>query len=128
IRKVYQSLADCLQIPVGIGRDNYYDFDINEFVKNFKLEVQLVINVLKVLEHENLLTFNENIFLPARAGFTASKELLSDFEKTHLELEPVIKCLLRTYEGILDDLVSIHKKQIAKLTRQTIDEVKKQLN
>jgi len=128
IRKVYQSLADYLQIPVGIGRDNYYDFDINEFVKNFKLEVHLVINALKALAQENLLTFNENIFLPARAGFTASKELLSDFEKTHLELEPVVKCLLRTYEGIVDDLVSIHEKQIAKLTRQTIDEVQKQLN
>jgi ATP-dependent DNA helicase RecQ len=80
------------------------------------------------LEHEDHLAFNENVFLPARAGFTASKELLSDFEKTHSSLEPVIKCLLRTYEGIVDDLVSIHEKQIARLTKQTIDEVKKQLN
>jgi ATP-dependent DNA helicase RecQ len=128
IRKVYQSLADYLQIPVGIGKDNYYDFDINEFVKKFKLDVHLVINVLKVLEQEDLLTFNENIFLPARVTFTVSKELLTDFEETHLQLKPIIKCLLRTYEGIIDDFVSIHEKQIAKLTRQPSDEVKKQLH
>jgi ATP-dependent DNA helicase RecQ len=128
IRKVYQSLADYLQIPVGVGKDDYYDFDINEFVKNFKLDVHLVINVLKVLQQEDHLTFNENIFLPARINFTASKESLTDFEKTHLELEPVIKCLLRTYEGVIDDLVSIHEKQIAQLTKQSIDVVKKQLD
>jgi len=39
----------------------------------------------------------------------------------------VMKCLLRTYEGITDGLVSIHEKQIAKLTKQTIEEIKKQL-
>ena len=128
IRKVYQALADYLQIPVGVGEDNYYDFDINEFVTNFKLDVHLVINVLKVLEQEDHLTFNENIFLPAQVNFTAPKELLTDFEKTHWQLEPVIKCLLRIYEGIGDDLVSIYEKQVAKLTQQSIDEVKKQLN
>ena len=38
-----------------------------------------------------------------------------------------MKCLLRTYEGITDGLVSIHEKQITKLTKQTIEEVKRQL-
>jgi len=127
IRKVYQSLADYLQIPAGLGEGNYYDFDINEFIKNFKLDVHLVVNVLKVLEHEGYLTFDENIFLPAQVNFTVPKELLIDFEQTHPHLGAIMKCLLRTYEGIVDDLVSIHEKQIAKLTRQTIEEVKKQL-
>jgi ATP-dependent DNA helicase RecQ len=128
IRKVYQSLADYLQIPVGLGEGNYYDFDVNEFVKNFKLDVHLVINVLKVLEQEGYLTFTENIFLPAQANFTVPKELLIDFEQAHPQLDPVMKCLLRTYEGIVENLVSIHEKQIAKLTKQSFDEVKKQLN
>ena len=127
IKKVYQSLADYLQIPVGIGEGNYYDFDINEFVKNFELDIHLVMNALKVLEQEGHLTFNENIFLPAHASFIITRELLIDFEKTHPQLDDVMKCLLRTYEGITDGLVSIHEKQITKLTKQTIEEVKRQL-
>lgn len=127
IKKVYQSLADYLQIPVGIGEGGYYDFDISEFVKNFKLDVHLVMNVLKVLEQEDHLTFNENIFLPAHANFIMPRELLIDFEQAHPQLEPLMKCLLRTYEGIADGLVSINEKQIAKLTAQPIEEVKKQL-
>src|SRR5207249_878353 len=121
-------LADYLEIPVGLGKENYYDFDINEFVKNFKLDIHLVINALKVLEQEDHLTFNENIFLPAQANFILPREILIDFEKTCPQLEPLIKCLLRTYEGIADGLVSIHEKQISKLIKQPVEAVKKQLH
>ena len=127
VRKVYQSLADYLQIPVGSGETCYYDFDLNEFVKNFKLDIHLVINVLKVLEQEGHLTFNENIFLPAQVKFLITKELLLEFEQSHPALEPLMKCLLRTYEGIFDNRVSIYEKQIAKLTRKKIEEVKNEL-
>lgn len=127
IRKVYQSLADYLQIPVGSGEGGYYDFDLNEFVKNFKLDVHLVINTLKVLEQEGHLAFNENIFLPSQVKFVVPKDSLIDFEQSHPDLEPVMKCLLRTYEGIYDNRVSVHEKQIAKLTRKKIEDVKNEL-
>ena len=127
IRKVYQALADYLQIPVGSGENGYFDFDLNEFAKNFKLDIHLAINVLKVLEQEGHLTFNESIFLPSQVKFTVAKELLLDFEKSHPQLEPVMKCLLRTYEGVYDNRVSVHEKQIAKLTWKKIDEVKNDL-
>ncbi|QEC67556.1 RecQ family ATP-dependent DNA helicase [Panacibacter ginsenosidivorans] len=127
IRKIYQALADYLQIPVGSGEGCYYDFDLNEFVKNFKLDIHLVINVLKVLEQEGHLTFNESIFLPSQVKFLVAKELLLDFEQSHPSLEPVIKCLLRTYEGVYNNRVSVHERQIAKLTRKKIEEVRSEL-
>lgn len=123
IRKVYQALADYLQIPVGAGEGGYFDFDLNEFIKNFKLDIHLVINVLKVLEQEGHLTFNDSIFLPSQVKFTIAKELLLAFEESHPKLEPVMKCLLRTYEGVYDNRVSIHERQIAKLTWKKTEEV-----
>jgi ATP-dependent DNA helicase RecQ len=127
IKKVYQSLADYLQIPVGLGEGNYYDFDLIDFSKNFKLDVHLVMNVLKVLEHEGHLAFNENIFLPSQVNFMAPKEMLESFEQSHPELEPVIKCLLRTYEGIYDNRISINERLVAKLASTPIEKVKEQL-
>jgi ATP-dependent DNA helicase RecQ len=127
IKKVYQSIADYLDIPVGVGEGNYYDFDLLEFSKNFKYDVHLVINVLKALESEGHLSFNENIFLPSQVNFTAPKELLEDFENAHPDLEPVIKCLLRTYEGIYDNRVSVNEQNIAKLSKRTPEAVKDQL-
>ena len=127
IRKVYQALADYLQIPVGSGEGCYYDFDLNEFVKNFKLDIHLVINTLKVLEHEGHLTFNESIFLPSQVKFLVTKEDLLEFEQTHPSLEELVKCLLRTYEGIYDTRVSVHEKLLAKLTRKQVEQVRQQL-
>jgi ATP-dependent DNA helicase RecQ len=127
IKKVYQSLADYLQIPVGLGEGNYYDFDVQDFSKNFNLDIHLVMNVLKALEHEGHLSFNENIFLPSQVNFTAPKEQLQEFEESHPELEPVMKCLLRTYEGIYDNRISINEKLIAKLAKLPIEKVKEDL-
>jgi ATP-dependent DNA helicase RecQ len=127
IRKVYQSLADYLQVPVGLGAGNYYDFNLNEFIKNFSLNVQLVMNVLKVLEQEGHIAFNENIFLPSQVNFMAGKDLLNDFQNSQTHLEPLIKSLLRTYEGIFENRVSVFEKQIARLCRLTETQVKEQL-
>lgn len=128
IRKIYQSLADYLQIPVGIGEGSYYDFDLNEFAKNFKHDILLVMNVLKVLEQEGHIHFNENIFIPSQAHFLIPKDALIDYEESHPQLEPVMKCMLRNYEGIMENAVSVYEKQIAWLTRKHVDDVKVDLS
>lgn len=127
IKKVYQSLADFLQIPVGIGEGQYFDFDLQTFIKNFSLDSLLVINTLKVLEQEGHITFSESIFLPAQVNFSTTKENLNQFQTAHPQLEDLIKCLLRTYEGIIDNRVSVYEKQMAWLCRVPIEEVKAQL-
>jgi ATP-dependent DNA helicase RecQ len=127
IKKVYQALADYLQVPVGIGEGQYFDFDLSEFVKNFSLESLLVINTLKVLEQDGHITFSETIFLPTQVNFITSNETLNQFEISHPGTEALIKCLLRTYAGIIDNRVSVYEKQLARLCRITIEEVQQQL-
>jgi len=127
IKKIYQSLADYLQIPVGTGEGQYYDFDLLTFVKNFNLDSLLVINTLKVLEQEGHITFSESIFLPSQVNFVATKEVVNAFETSHPQLEPLLKCLLRTYQGIFENRVSVHEKQLARLTRQPVETVIHQL-
>jgi len=128
IRKIYQGLADYLQIPVGIGQGNYYDFDIENFVQYFKLDAATVFNVLKVLEQEGHLLFNESVFAPSQAGFKVDKEVLFEFQKNFPALEKITQTLLRTYQGILDNRVSIYERQIAKIARISYDTVTKQLH
>jgi len=128
IKRIYQCLVDYLQIPVGIGQGNYYDFNLNEFIKNFTLDSLEVISTLKMLEQEGYISFNETVFLPSTVGFIASKELLTDFEQAYPQLEPVIKCLLRTYEGIYDNKVSINEKLISRLIKTPAEEVKHKLH
>lgn len=127
IKRIYQALADYLQIPVGIGEGQYYDFDLFGFTKNFSLDTLQVIHTLKVLEQEGHITFSESIFLPAQVNFICSREQIHLFEETYPEKEPLLKCLLRSYEGIFDNRVSVYEKQLARLCRLTMEEIISQL-
>ncbi len=127
IQSVYQSLADFFQLPVGTGEGGYFDFDIKAFTARFKLDMVTVINALKVLEQEGHISFAENIFLPSQVIFTTDKETLYQFETAHPGLELVLRSLLRSYEGIFDNRVSIFESQLSKMTRLNIDEVKNKL-
>ncbi|MDP1843627.1 MAG: ATP-dependent DNA helicase RecQ [Sediminibacterium sp.] len=123
IKQVYQAIADYLQIPVGNGEGIYYSFDFSTFIRNFKLEAILVMNVLKVLEQEDHISFAENIFLPTQVAFVTNKEGIANFEIAFPEIEPIIKALLRTYEGIIDNRVSIYEQQIAKICKLPLEKI-----
>ncbi|HEY0298102.1 MAG TPA: ATP-dependent DNA helicase RecQ [Arachidicoccus sp.] len=128
IKKVYQHLCDFLQIPVGLGEGNFYDFDLNTFINNFQLSAVQTIYCIKALEQSGFISFIENIFLPAKVNFTIDKESLYDFEKDYPQFEPMIKCLLRNYGGIFSYRVSIFEKQIARILRTTESAVLQQLH
>lgn len=118
IRRVYEALMNYLQIPAGSGEGNYYNFDFTDFIKKFQLDLHMAIYAIKALEQEGWVSHNEQIFLPARIQFITGKQWLYQFERDNPQLEPLIKTLLRTYEGIFDIPVSIHEKSIAGLLRK----------
>jgi ATP-dependent DNA helicase RecQ len=127
IRQVYQSISNYLQIPSGTGEGQYYDFDITDFVKKFKLDSYTVLYSLKSLEQGEWLSFNEQVFLPSRVQFTTNKEYLYQFEKDQPQLEPLIKTMLRAYEGIFEYPASISENILGHLLKKEKDEVKKEL-
>ena len=127
IKNIYQSIANYLQLPVGIGEGGYFNFNLLEFCNNFKLDLILVTQTLKVLEQEGHIQFSENIFLPSQVCFTCSKESLENFEQAYPAFEPLIKALLRSYQGIFDNRISIFEKRMAGICKQSIDEIQKQL-
>ncbi|MBL0152118.1 MAG: RecQ family ATP-dependent DNA helicase [Chitinophagaceae bacterium] len=127
IKSIYQSLANYLQLPSGEGAGRSFDFEISDFIQKFKHPVQTVLYVLRLLEQEGWMAFNEQVYVPAMAGFTTNKDELYRFEAEHPALEPMIKSMLRTYEGIFDQSVPIMEKQLAGLMRMDESEVKLQL-
>jgi ATP-dependent DNA helicase RecQ len=127
IKTIYQSLANYLQLPVGIGEGGYYDFNLLEFCNNFKLDLAVVTQTLKVLEQEGHIQFSENIFLPTQVCFTTSKESLENFEQAYPAFEPLIKALLRTYQGIFDNRISVFEKRLGAICRLDVLGVQNQL-
>lgn len=114
IKNVYSSLVNYLQLPSGSGEGLLFDFDINDFVKKFKLDAFVVNSVLKILEQEELISYSELFFQPSIVVFTTEKTTLELFEKTHPQYDAVIKGLLRSYEGIFDYPSAINENNLAK--------------
>jgi ATP-dependent DNA helicase RecQ len=117
IRKIYGSLCNFLQIPSGSGQTISYDFDINTFVKNFKLDAYSVNSVLKILEQEELINYSEQFFSPPTVEFIIDKHALNRFEKSHPQYNEVVKGLLRSYDGIFDFPSTINETELAKFIR-----------
>jgi len=124
---VYQSVMNYLQLPAGAGKEEYFEFDLKDFVQKFNLDIQLVIHALSVLQQEEIISLNEQVFLPPTVQFTCSKNDLFEFEKTNPLLDALIKSLLRTYEGILDFPTFINERFLANLSKTDETELKKQL-
>jgi len=127
IRNVYQAVANYLQIPTGFEEGQYYDFDISDFLRKFKLNSHTVVYSLKALEQEDWLAFNDQIFVPSSVRFVTNKERLYEVERSHAAIEPIIKALLRSYEGIFDQFTSISEIVLAGVLKTSAEEVKKQL-
>ena len=120
-------MANYLQISTGSGEGQYYDFDISNFIKKFKLDGHTTLYSLKALEQESWLAFNEQVFLPSSVCFITNKERLYLFEKEQPSLDPIIKTLLRSYEGIFDRATAISENIVAGLMKKDKAEIKKQL-
>ncbi|MCF3111174.1 RecQ family ATP-dependent DNA helicase [Niabella sp. CC-SYL272] len=127
IRKVYGSVVHYLRLPEGEPPGEFYDFDLKDFIKKFGLDVTTAIYALKALEQDGWLTFNEQVFIPSMVRFTVYKDALYEYEATHADSEPLVKTLLRTYEGIYDYPIGISESYIAYLMKTDAAVVKEQL-
>lgn len=127
IRKVYQALVNYLQLPAGSGKDIYFDFDLQEFTRLFKLNLLSATCAIKVLEQEGIIEYNEQVFIPAKVVFTCSRETIQEIERHYPVLLPGIKYLLRSYAGIFDIPVPVSLHQMAKDLKQSGSEIIKNL-
>ena len=127
VKNVYIHLMNHLQVPSGIGEGQSFDFDLSTFSASFKIDILTATYCIKILEQENVLICPETFFKPSTLVFATDKNSLEDFEKTNPVFEPLIKGLLRSYEGIFDFPSTIYETQLAKFIKMDVSTVKKQL-
>jgi len=127
VKNVYKALVNYLQLPSGSGEGIYFDFDLNDFVKKFSLNIYTVNYSLKILEQEEFISYSEQIFIPSTVVFTINKDHLNEFEKSYPELDSIIKGLLRSYEGIFNYPAAIYENQLAGFIKKDVLVLKEEL-
>jgi ATP-dependent DNA helicase RecQ len=128
LKEIYGCLMNHLQVPAGSGEGRSFEFDPVSFATAFHLPAATVVAALRVLEQEQHVYFNEQVFVPAKLQVIATRERLHDLEKKRPDASELIKALLRTYEGIMDHETAIQESIIAGQQKIKTEEVKKLLD
>ena len=128
LKNIYISVMNHLQVPAGIGEGQSFDFDIALFCKLFKLNILSATYALQTLAQHGFIEYSESSFKPSTVVFSCSKEDIRTIESQQPSFEPLIKGLLRTYEGIFDYPTAIYESLLAKSLSIPIEKINQQLH
>ena len=127
VKAIYERICSHLQIAIGDGGGTSHLFDIYEFCRREHLYEGTVRNAIKLLQINGYLTLTDARANPARIRFTVSRDDLYRLRLRRDELDPMIRVLLRLYDGIFTDFRPIDEQQIARWSGYTVDRVRELL-
>ena len=128
LKAIYQAIGNYLQIPIGSGKDQSYDFDMVAFSKNYNFNLVEVFNALKLFEKEGIVALSESFHTPSKIFIKADRSDLYRFQVEQPDFDLLIKFLLRNFPGILTDFVTINEEQVALKLNTKTDQITAQLN
>ncbi len=128
IKLIYDALGNYLQIPIGAGENQTYNFNIGDFAQCYNFSLLEVFNTINLIEREGMIVTSEALNNPSKVYIKANREDLYRFQLEYKEFDIIIKYLLRNLPGVLSDFVNIREEVVSHKTGIPIDRVKYQLN
>jgi ATP-dependent DNA helicase RecQ len=113
IRRVYELAGNFLNVPVGSGYNQVYDFNFNLFCTTYRLPVLATNSALKILSMAGYIDYVEEIETQSRVLILASKEDLYNVRADNPNVDRVLQALLRTYTGLFVDYVFISEASLS---------------
>lgn len=113
IKTVYNALGNFLKIPVGSGKEQSFDFDIQTFAANYSFQYLSVFSCLRILEREGLISLPDPEESFSRIHIKVTREDLYRYQVENAIHDNLIKVLLRMYGGLFGDFVRISEQDIA---------------
>ncbi|WP_179349859.1 RecQ family ATP-dependent DNA helicase [Winogradskyella pacifica] len=135
VKTVYNKLCNYFQISYGEGENTLHQFDFKSFCSHYKLNASITYNALLLLDRNAIITLTQHFNFRTKIQFITTNAVLFQYLETHLDLNILVKVLLRTYGGIFDyetkvnlslvvDKVKLSEKEvITQLQRLEKDEV-----
>jgi ATP-dependent DNA helicase RecQ len=128
IKRVYQALANYFRIAIESSFMVSYDFEIEEFSKNYNFNLFEVFGAIKRLEDSALIQLNESFYKPSKIFIPVDHKELYKYQVANVELDPLIKGILRIYGGeAFTTYVNFSESNIQKLTGIPTADIKNKL-
>lgn len=122
ISRVYELTGNFLNVAVGDGYGQLYEFNPDEFCRTYSLPLVQTRSALQLLSRAGYMEYIEETTSSSRMMVIMKKDELYNLELTH-EAEEVFQCILRTYTGLFADYVKISELKIARSTMLSTEQV-----
>lgn len=123
IKHVYESVGIFLDVPIGDGYKQIFDFNFNLFCKKYKLPILSAHSALRLLTQSGYIEFIEEIETQSRVMILANKEELYNLRYTNKTVDNVLQAILRQYTGLFADYVNINEELISRKFNLSSEEV-----
>jgi len=127
IREVYRALCNYLQIPLGSGRGQQYDFEFGEFLHQYRFSAMVAHSSLQTLVREGYIVLTEAFHNPSRIKFQVERDALYTFQVKNAGFDGFIKLLLRSYSGLFSQFIKINESTLAKRSGLSMEKVRSYL-
>lgn len=128
IATCYQSLYQHFNIAYGSGENTEFSFDPFEFSKKLNIPILKLLNIIKFLEREEILSLSDEFKNESRITIIISPDELYKFQIANSHFETLIKTLLRSYGGLFEQYVPFNDSDLAKRSGLKIEEIHNQLD
>ncbi len=127
IKRIYKSLHIYLDLAVGSGLGETFDFDLDAYAKRFGLRTVDAYVALDIIAKDGWISMDDNAMRGSTLQFITTTETLYTYQVADPTIDKLSKALLRGYEGLWTTTVHIQENRIAKFLDWSIAEVRKQL-
>ena len=127
VKETYELLCTFYRLAYNSGVNEGFDFDIRTLSEKCQLNPLITHSAIKILEQHELVYVTDNVYRPSEIKAVADKEVLHKFQVEHKSLEPLVKFILRTSDGVFGDYVPVEENAIATRLKIGVEEVIRQL-
>jgi ATP-dependent DNA helicase RecQ len=127
IRHIYKALCNYGNIPLGSGENAYFDIHLVRFARQLDLKPYDVYRAFEILERQGVLKLSDEFGAQSKLHFTISPRRLYDLQIRNETLETFTKTLLRSYEGLFENYVTINEYDLAKRLQTSVEKIKQLL-
>lgn len=114
IKRVYELIGIFLDVSIGDGYKQIYDFNFNLFCKRYQLPILATHSALHLLTQAGYIEFVEEIETMSRVMILSDKNELYNLKTSNPNLDFVLQAILRQYTGLFADYVFINEELISR--------------
>jgi ATP-dependent DNA helicase RecQ len=113
IKRIYEAVCNFLQVAIGFGKGQVFDFPLELFADKYKFQVAQVYHSLKIIQRQGFFEFTEEVDSPSRVCFIVNRDDLYKFQISNENYDGFIKLLLRSYSGLFTGYTIIDEELLA---------------